>query len=86
MKRYRKKPVVIESSRPVTFTFSASAYAGLQALARGGSLADALRDAIALATWFEEVVDDADTRLILVKDGAWREIIGPTRPLESWRV
>lgn len=63
--------------RRVSVNFSEYTYNVLEELAktRGGSMADALRDAIALTKWFKDVQDRGGTILVEDRNGKQREVM-----------
>lgn len=54
--------------------FSASTYKVLEELAKGRSIGDALRDAIALSKWFKDAREDG-ARILVERNGKLKEII-----------
>lgn len=60
----------------VSANFSASTYQALEELAKakGGSMADALRDAIALSKWFKDTQARGD-KILVESNGKLREIV-----------
>ncbi len=64
-----------DGMKRVSVNFSPSTYKALEDLAeeKGGSMADALRDAIAISKWFHKAQEDG--RVLIEKDGNIREIM-----------
>lgn len=61
--------------RRVNVKFAPSTYQALESLAQSaGSISAALRDAIALAKWFQDVTQH-DGHILVERDGQVREII-----------
>ena len=60
----------------ITTTFAPSTYAALQELAnaRGTSMADALRDAIALSKWFKDTQDNG-VNILIEKNGRMERVL-----------
>ena len=65
-----------EGVKRVRVDFSQSTYDALRQLAdeRNGSMADALRDAIALSKWFQGV-QSGGGKIIVEQDGKMREVL-----------
>lgn len=66
-----------EGVRRFSVNFSEETYQVLQDLAksRGGSIADALRDAIALTKWFKDAQEQGKTILVEDRNGRQREVM-----------
>ena len=64
-------------SHKLNVSFSPSAYATLEKLAdeKGKTMADVLRDAIALEKWFVDATKDGSKVLVEHRDGKIREVI-----------
>ncbi len=60
----------------VSANFSQSTYEALEALAdaKGGSMSDALRDAIALSRWIKETQDQGG-KILVEQNGKIREVL-----------
>lgn len=61
--------------RRVSVHFSDQTYKVLKELANGGSIADAIRDAIALTKWFKDTQNEGKTILVEDRNGKLREVI-----------
>jgi hypothetical protein len=59
----------------ISVDFSNETYEVLKELAKGGSIADALRDAIALTKWFKDTQNEGKTILVEDRNGKLREVI-----------
>ena len=65
-----------DQPKRITTTFAPHTYAVLQELAnaRGTSMADALRDAIALSKWFKDTQDNG-ANILIEKNGRMERIL-----------
>ena len=65
------------ATRRVNVNFSEEVFEALENLARerGTTMAEILRDAVALEQWIDQVRKDKDSRLLIERDGERREII-----------
>lgn len=64
-------------SHKLNVSFSENAYATLEKLAdeKGKSMADVLRDAIALEKWFTDTTKEGNKVLVERRDGKIREVV-----------